>query len=117
LCITKIVYPSYFDLVEYPIGWQIPDFVKFNGKDSRTTWEQANQYLEQLVKASIDAFKLCLFSLSLAGMCSWEQLEQKFHDQFYSPDNELKLSDLTSFRQGCDEFLHYYIKIFGGTKN
>jgi hypothetical protein len=33
---------------------------------------------------------------------SWEQLEHKFHDHFYSHENEFKLSDLTSVRQGRD---------------
>ena len=31
------------------------------------------------------------------------QLECKFHDQFYSDDNELKLSHLTSVKQARDE--------------
>ena len=30
-------YPNDFDLVSYPVGWCVPDFIKFNGDDNRTT--------------------------------------------------------------------------------
>jgi hypothetical protein len=54
--------------------------------------------------SSVAALKVHLFSLSLFGTVfpwffslspnfvgSWEQLEGKFDDHFYSPDNELKM--------------------------
>jgi hypothetical protein len=47
----------------------------------------------------------------------WEQLEHKFHDHFYCPENELKLSDLTSVRQSRDELVSDYIRRFRDTKN
>jgi hypothetical protein len=123
-------YPSHFDLVPYPVGWRTPDFVKFNGEDNRTTWGHISQYLVQLGKVgSIVALKVCLFSLSLTSTVfslfsslspnsidSWEQLEHKFHDHFYSPENELKLLDLTSVRQGHDESVKDYIRRFRYTK-
>ena len=56
---------------------------------------------------SIEELKVRLFLLSLTGtafswfaalphgsILLWSQLEQKFHDHFYSGDNELKLSIL-----------------------
>jgi hypothetical protein len=43
-------------------------------------------------------------------------LEHKFHDHFYSPENELKLSDLTSVRQSHDESVSDYIRRFRNTK-
>jgi hypothetical protein len=124
-------YPSHFDLVPYPVGWCTPNFVKFSGEDNRTTWEHVSQYLAQLGEVGlIDALKFCLFSLSLTGTAFswfsslspnsvdfWEQLERKFHDHFYSPENELKLSDLTSIRQGRDEAVSDYIRRFRDTKN
>jgi hypothetical protein len=71
-----------------------------------------------------------LFSLSLIGTAfswfsslspnsidSWEQLECKFHVDFYSLENELKLSDLTSVRQGRDVSINDYIRRFRDTKN
>jgi hypothetical protein len=91
--------PLHFDLVPYPVGWRTPDFVKFNGEDNRTTWEHVTHYLAQLVKVNlVEALKVRLFSLSLTNTAfscfsslspnsidSWEQLEHKFYDHFYSP--------------------------------
>jgi hypothetical protein len=125
------LYPSHFDLVPYPMGWRTLDFVNFNGEDNRTTWEHVSQYLAQLGEVgSIDALKVHLFSLSLIGTTfswfsclspnsidSWKQLEHKFHDHFYSPENELKLLDLISVRQSRNESVNDYIRIFRDTKN
>jgi hypothetical protein len=130
-CSYQKPYPSHFDLVPYPIGWRTPDFVKFSGEDNRTIWEHVTQYLAQLGEVgSIDALKIHLFPLSLIGTAfswfsslspnsvdSWEQLECQFHDHFYSPKNELKLSDLTSVRQGHYESVSDYIWRFRDTKN
>ena len=71
-----------------------------------------------------------MFSLSLTGTAfswvsslapnsirSWDELEQKFHDHFYSGDNETKLTDLTSAKQGRDESIHEYFKRFKDVKN
>jgi hypothetical protein len=103
--------------------------VKFNGDDSKTTWEHVSQYLAQLGEASaIEEIRVCLFSLSLTGNAfswfaslpvnfirTWEQLEQKFHDHFYSRDNELRLSHLTSVRKKHDEPVTSYIRRFRET--
>jgi hypothetical protein len=119
-------YPSSFNSLPYPIGWRCPEFLKFNGDDSKTTWEHVSQYLAQLGEASaIEEIRVCLFSLSLTGnvfswfasllvnsIRTWEQLEQKFHDHFYSGDNELRLSHLTSVRQKRDEPVTSYIRRF-----
>jgi hypothetical protein len=125
------LYPSHFDLVPYPVGWRTPDFVKFNGEDNRTTWEHISQCLAQLGEVGlVDSLKVRLFTLSLTGAAfswfsslspnsihSWEQLEHKFHDHFYSLENELKLSDLTSVRRSRDESVSDYIRRFRDTKN
>jgi hypothetical protein len=44
-------YPSYFDAIAYPQGYKVPEFSKFNGEDSKTTWEHVSQYLAQLGEA------------------------------------------------------------------
>jgi hypothetical protein len=77
-----------------------------------------------------NALKGCLFSLSLTGpafawfyslapssIISWDILKRKFHDHFYSRNMQLKLTDLTSFRQGTDETISAYIKRFKETIN
>ena len=124
-------YPEYFDAIPCPQGYKIPDFVKFNGEGTKTTWEHVSQYLAQLGEAgSINELKVRLFPLSLTGTAFswfsslphgsirvWSQLEQKFHDHFYSGDNELKLSHLTSVKQKHDESVSDYVKRFRETKN
>jgi len=32
------LYPAEFDLVSFPAGWCVSDFVKFSSDDSRTPW-------------------------------------------------------------------------------
>ena len=101
--------PDDFDLVYYPIAWHVPDFIKFSSNDNRTTWKHISQYVAQLGEASSsEALRVHLFSLYLTGtafswfsslppnsVLSWNELEQKFHDHFYSGVNEAKLTDLT----------------------
>jgi hypothetical protein len=56
-------------------------------------------------------------SLAPCSIISWDILEHKFHDHFYSGSIQLKLTDLTSVRQGGDETVSAYIKRFKETKN
>jgi len=124
-------YSDDFDLFFYPVGWGVPSFVKFSGDDNRTTWEHTSQYVAQLGEASSsNALCIRLFSLSLTGTAfswfsslppnsvhPWNELEQKFYDHFYSGDNEAKLIDLTSLKQGRDESIKDYFKRFKDVKN
>ena len=98
-------YPDDFDLVYYPIAWHVPDFIKFSSNDNRTTWKHISQYVAQLGEASSsNALPISLFSLSLTrsafsslplnSVHSWNELEKKFHEHFYSEVNEAKLTDL-----------------------
>jgi hypothetical protein len=105
-------YDPEFDRFPLPRGWHMPDFMKFSGDDDRTTWEHISQYTAQLGEAGVyNALKVCLFSLSLTGtafawfsslapgsIISWDMLERKFHDHFYSGSIQLKFIDLTSVR-------------------
>ncbi|TKC12036.1 hypothetical protein FA727_23640, partial [Robertmurraya kyonggiensis] len=107
------------------------DFVKFSGEDERTTWEHISQYIAQLGEiGNYEAFRVRLFSLSLTGtafawfsslapgsIMSWNQLERKFHDHFYSGNHEMKLADLASVRQGRDETVSQFMRRFKGIKN
>jgi hypothetical protein len=123
-------YKADFDLMAYPPGWCVPDFIKFSGEDNRTTWEHISQHIAQLGEASaLESFKVRLFSLSLMSTAfawflslapnsidSWNQLEQKFPDHFFSGDYQLKLTDLTSVKQGKDETVSNYLKRFKEVK-
>jgi hypothetical protein len=80
--------------------------------------------------ADTEAFHVRLFSLSLTGttfawyatlppnsILSWGDLEQKFHDHFFSGDYELDLVDLVALRQAKDESVNDYIRRFRDTRN
>jgi hypothetical protein len=124
-------YRADFDYVAFPLGWRMPDFVKFSGDDNHTTWEHISQYTAQLGEAgTYNSLKVRLFSLSLTGTAfawfsslapnsidSWDQLEQKFHDHFFSGSYQLKLTDLTSVRQNKEESVSDYLKRFKEVKN
>jgi hypothetical protein len=119
-------YDPEFDRVPLPRGWHLPDLIKFSGDDDQTTWEHISQYTAQLGEAGVfNAIKVRLFSLSLTGttfawfsllapgsIISWDMLERNFHNHFYSGSIQLKLTDLTSVRQGRDEIVSAYIKRF-----
>jgi len=65
--------PPEFDFVSYPASWRIPEFIKFNGDDSLTTWEHVSQYILQLGEAGLnDDLRISSFSLLLNGTAfSW----------------------------------------------
>jgi hypothetical protein len=124
-------YDNRFDHHPYPQGTRIPEFAKFLGDKGKSTREHIGQFLAQLGElADIEAFRVRLFSLSLTGtafawyatlppnsILSWGDLEQKFHDHFFSSDYELDLVDLVALRQGKDESVNDYIRRFQDTRN
>ena len=124
-------YPKSFDAIPYPPNFKVSEFIKFIGKDSRTTWEHVSQFNAQMgFHSSLDHLKFRIFPLSLSGTVfswfsalssnsihTWSQLEHKFHEHFYSGDNELRLSHLTSVRQKSDESVADYVRRFRDTKN
>ena len=126
----KNLIPLSLILLLFPAGWRIPEFTKFNGDDSRTTWEHVSQYVLKLGEAGFNEALRVRFFLSLTGMafswfsslapnsiCNWAQLEHKFHDHFFSRETEAKLLDLTSIKQGRDESSSDYFKRFKEIKN
>jgi hypothetical protein len=106
------LYPDHYDQLPYPRGYRVPEFSKFSGEDGKTTLEHVDQFLLQCGEASAnDALKFRMFPLSLSGIAftwftslalnsifTWAQLEQKFHEYFYSSDTELRLSHLTTIK-------------------
>jgi hypothetical protein len=105
-------YSKYFDTIPYLQGFRVPDFTKFNGDDTKTTYEHVGQFLAQVNDVGIiDEQKIWLFPLSFSGNAfnwftslvlgsvdTWLGLEQKFHDYFYNGEVELRLLDLTAVR-------------------
>jgi hypothetical protein len=86
------LYPNYFDFVPYPRGFRVPDFVKFIGEDSGSTYKHVGQYLAQTSDVGMnDMYRVRLFLLSLSGTAfnwfmslapnsinTWVGLEEKF---------------------------------------
>ena len=80
--------------------------------------------LAQLGEASAyDFMKVRNFLLSLTGIAfawftslpscsigSWAELEEKFHNHFYSGAHETRLSHLASVRQRRDESVHDFFQ-------
>jgi hypothetical protein len=124
-------YDSRFDHHPYPQGTRIPEFANFSGDQVKSTCEHIGQFLAQLGELTdTEAFCVHLFSLSLTGTAfawyamfpassslSWGDLEQKFHDHFFSGDYELDLVDLVGLRQAKDESVNDYIRRFRDTRN
>jgi hypothetical protein len=105
--------------------------VKFSGDQGKSTCEHIGQFLAQLGElADTEAFYVCFFSLSLTGtaftwyvmlppdsIVSWADLEQKFHEHFFSGDYKLDLVDLVALWQGKDELVNEYIRRLQDTRN
>jgi hypothetical protein len=108
----------------------VPDFIKFTGNDTRTTYKHVGHYLDQVSDAGItNSHRVKLFLLSLSSTTfkwftslalnsvdTWAGLE-KFHEYFYNGETELKLSDLTAVRQRYTESVVKYIRHFRETRN
>jgi hypothetical protein len=106
-------FPKWYNRVALPHRVKAPaDLTKFFGQDDTNTVEHIARYLMQLGEASVDeAFRIRYFPLSLTGpaftwftslpahsICSWKDLEQKFHAHYFIGSNEKKLIDLTTLR-------------------
>ena len=110
-------YLAWYDIVQLPSRYRIPDFSKFTRVDEMTTMKHISHYLILLGEASIEeAHTVRFFPLSLSGpafswfsslepnsIIGWADLENKFHAYFYSGTGEKKITDLTSMRQRNDE--------------
>jgi hypothetical protein len=96
-------FPEWYNRVALPHRVKAhADFTKFSGQDDTSTAEHIARYLMQLGEASADeAFRITYFPLSLTGpaftwftsfpaqsICSWKDLEQKFHAHYFIGSNE-----------------------------
>jgi hypothetical protein len=130
-CVYQKSYPDYYGQLPDPRGYRVPEFSKFSRDDGKTTLEHVGQFILQYGEAGAnDALKLRMFPLSLSGTAftwftsldpnsifTWAQLEQKFHEYFYSGNTELGLAHLTTNKQKHNEPVVEYIRRFRDTRN
>jgi hypothetical protein len=125
-------FPEWYQRVALPNRVKVPtEFTKFSGQDDTSTVEHIARNLMQLGEASTDeAFRIRYFPLSLTGpaftwftslpshsICSWKDLEQKFHAHYYTGSNEKNLIDLTTLRQRNNETPMEFLRRFRETKS
>jgi hypothetical protein len=125
-------FPEWYHRVALPNRVKVPtEFTKFSGQDDTSTMEHIARYLMQLGEASADeAFRIIYFPSSLIGpaftwftslpahsICSWKDLEQKFHAHYYTGSNEKKLIDVTTLRQRNNETPMEFLRRFRETKS
>ena len=61
-------YPKSFDSILYPQNFRVPEFIKFTGENSRTTWEHVSQFnAQKRIYESLDHLKIRMFPLLLSG--------------------------------------------------
>ncbi|XP_070672416.1 uncharacterized protein [Malus domestica] len=95
-------YPAYVETFGYPKGFKIPDFSLFTGESSLSSLEHVARFTAQCGDVNSDFHKLRLFNFSLTGSAfawyinlppnsvqNWEELVEKFHEQFYRPGMEM----------------------------
>jgi hypothetical protein len=106
-------YPDYYDQFPYPRGYRVLEFSKFGGDDGKTTLLE-----DPMFPLSLSGIAFTWFtSLAPNSIFTWAQLEQKFHEYFYSGNTKLRLSHLTTIKQKHNEHVTDYIRRFRDTRN
>ena len=124
-------YLAWYDIVQLPSLYRVPDFSKFTEVDEMTTLEHVSHYLAQLGEASVEeAHRVRFFPLSLSrsafswfsslepnSITGWANLEHKFHAYFCSRVGEKKILDLTNMRRRNNESGSEFIQRFRQVKS
>ncbi|KAM1515647.1 hypothetical protein ACFX10_014726 [Malus domestica] len=123
-------YPAYIETFGYPKGFKIPDFSLFAGESSLSSLEHVARFTAQCGDVHSDFHKLRLFNFSLTGSAfawyinlpsnsiqNWEELVEKFHEQFYRPGLEVSVSSLARMAQASDESPMDYLTRFKSARN
>ncbi|KAM1047423.1 hypothetical protein ACFX2C_026781 [Malus domestica] len=123
-------YPAYVETFGYPKGFKIPDFSLFVGESSLSSLEHVARFTAQCGDVNSDFHKLRLFNFSLTGSAfawyinlppnsiqNWEELVEKFHEQFYRPGMKMSVSSLARMAQASDESPMDYLTRFKSARN
>jgi hypothetical protein len=90
LTVSKTIWGH--DYVAFPLGYRMPDFVKFSGDDNCTTWEHISQYTAQLGEAcTFNSLKVRLFSFvaNMAPYAISSRLIFVIHDNMINGTNHI----------------------------
>ncbi|BFG34821.1 hypothetical protein CerSpe_210950 [Prunus speciosa] len=120
-------YPVYVDDLPFPRGFKVPNFSLFNGEDLyASALEHIGRFSAQCVAIETHPLlKLRLFGSSLSGQAftwysnlspnsitGWAEMEGAFMEQYYRPEPEVIINDLTDMKQGEHETVQDFIARF-----
>ncbi|KAM2571955.1 hypothetical protein TB1_006614 [Malus domestica] len=124
------LYLAYVEKFKYSKGFMILDFSIFAGESSLSSLEHVARFTTQCRDVNSDFHKLRLFNFSLTSSAftwyinlplnsiqSWEELVEKFHEQFYRPGMEISVSSLARMAQASDESPMEYLTRFKSAIN
>jgi hypothetical protein len=130
-CIYRTPYPSGYDQILFPPRFKVPDFTKFSRQDETSTMEHITRFIIQCGdEGNVDALRISLFfssllwpafswftSLPANSIIKWYDLEQQFHNYFFSSINKMKITDLTRLTQRNDETVVGFVQRFREVRN
>ncbi|BFG35131.1 hypothetical protein CerSpe_214060 [Prunus speciosa] len=120
-------YPAYIDDLPFPRGFKVPNFSLFNGEDLYASGlEHIGRFSAQCVAIETQPLlKLRLFGSSLSSQAftwysnlspnsitGWAEMEGAFMEQYYRPEPEVTINDLTDMKQGEHETVQDFIARF-----
>ena len=105
-------YPSHYDAIPFPKGYQRPTFDKFDGINGSPQEHLAHFYSACGETSQMDAFLVRQFVQSLKGSAftwytqiepgsihTWDDMQRAFLAQFVSSKNKVSIIDLADARQ------------------
>jgi hypothetical protein len=130
-CMYRTPYPFGYDQIPFSPIFKVPDFTKFSGQDETSTMEHITRFIIQCGQVgNIDSLRIRLFSSSLSGpafswftslpansIIKWSDLEQQFHNYFFSSIHEMKITDLTRLKTRNDEIVAGFVQRFKQVRN
>jgi hypothetical protein len=116
-------YPSGYDQIPFLPRFKVLDFTKFCGQDETLSLEHITRFIVQCGEVgNVDALRIRLFSSSLSGpafswftslpansITKWSNLEQQFHNYFFSGIHDMKMTDLTRLEQTNDGTIAWFV--------
>ncbi|KAF3434658.1 hypothetical protein FNV43_RR21743 [Rhamnella rubrinervis] len=124
-------YPEAIERMELPRNVRYSDFTLFSGEENQSTIEHIDRFTIQCGEAAANDFlKLKLFANSFTSSTftwfinlpansihTWQEMERKFHEQFYKIEPEVSMADLSHLYQRENETIESFLACFKRVKN